>query len=318
MSTVQDLVLASDHHQISQLDDTYAPYKCVAFIHLDMFDKAIQYALPDSFEYFYCLYKLKKYKKCIRSINKTDQRTERINVVLAQSLYHLGYYTASYRILSKIKSTAVAINLRAALSLVQASKTRKIHRFAVFGKDNEDVDEIPLKKGTLDSDDLVEYEYNKCFEHLTSEKEFIGVLEEKVTNILCMIQLNNILGNYDDINPEILSSRQSEIINANRNNAPLPNPVHFQKENREYEVFSGIKENGFSEEAVVNVHGTTEMLKILKMYSDVKKGKISQKKIDGVRNERTKRILTFLNMRGKVGQDSIRNIIEMVNFYKKK
>lgn len=312
MSTVQELVFSSDHLQIIQLDDSFASYKCIAYIHLEKYQEAIKYASPNSFEFFYCLYKLKRFKKCVRGINKLKKKSDAINVVLAQSLYYLGYYYGSYKVLEKIKNTGTPINLKATLSLLKASKSNITHRFAVHSKDYSDdkFDENLLKRGALDDDELLEYEFNECFENLTSEAEYVKALESKVNNILCMIQLNNITGNYEEINPEILSKRQREIMDANREDNELVNPVHFQAVNKEYNIIKEVCRNGISYQIVNKLHGDTEKLNILKVYSDMKRGSVDEKRINRVKDEKIRKLLLFLNS-GKV--DDIKGAMEMID-----
>lgn len=166
----------------------------------------------------------------------------------------------------------------------------------------------------MDEDECREYEYNESFKWFINEKSYIKELErKKMDNYLCMMQLNNILGNYEEVDERVLMKRQVDVVRANVENRELGDAAHFQKYNYEYSVFMERKNKGYD---IDNVHGSTENLKIYNIYKKLRRGVREDyaytKKINTIKDIRVRKMMEFLNMRKNVGQERIKDIVKMV------
>lgn len=316
MEQLQKFILNNDHKKIIELESTeFDKYKCIAHIFLENYEKALQLSEKNSFEFCYCLYKLKKYKKCARIINKMKNKNEAMDVLLAQCLYFLGYYFASYEILSKYQTETALINLKATESLIKASlKTEKPVKYQSFCKDYESIKFLESNNKFI-GEEKDEFEFNTTFENLNDEKEFVKSLENNEKNVLCANQLNNILGSFELINYDMLSKRQKEIVEINKNGGELDNLLHFQKRNYEYEIYKKVKENSFDKDFAREIKIKSENLRCLKAFLGLKRKNKKGNLIKNIKDERMKKYFEFLKGSDNINQDAVKEIINEINQY---
>lgn len=299
MENLQSLIANNQHEKIIALEgEEYRKYKCIANIQIENYKKGLELADPNSFEECYCLYKLRNFKKCIRKINriKNKENKEAFDVLLAQALYFQGYYGESYEILKKYPSAAACINLRATESLIKASISENTHRFKVSNKGNKECKFISYNEKFTD-EEKKEFEYNASFEKLISEEEFIKELE-RTNNLHCRNQLNNIIGNFNDINRNELTKRQIEIVEHNLNKTEIDNLMHFQDNNYEFNVIKDLKNEKNKKDFKFDIK--SDKLRALSVFLDFNmKKKIKGEKIEKIQNEKFKLIFGFLNGKEK-------------------
>ncbi|KAM0676284.1 hypothetical protein GVAV_000247 [Gurleya vavrai] len=315
MDDLQELIKNNEHQKIINIEGIDNKYKIVAYIYLENYEEAIKLAEQKTFEYCYCLYKLKKYKQCVKCINKiykeNGERSENLEVLMSQALYFLGYYNTSIQKIKNIRTGCAAVNILAAQSLAKVGEKNEITRYKTFSKDKltnvNHVEQLPLNE-----EEVVETNYNLTFQNLYDEKLFVQCLEENVDNKLCLNQLNNILGNYDLIDNLTLTNKQREIISFNQSGSELTDLQHFQKQNKEYEIFKNIEE--FKKEKNKNFP-ISDNLKILKVldYLKFKNKRRAKKHLDSIKDSSQKKILSFIVKKGVKTQKDIFEMIDYAN-----
>ncbi|EJW01407.1 hypothetical protein EDEG_00454 [Edhazardia aedis USNM 41457] len=256
--SIQELIDNEDHEQISQVA-TNRHHKCVGLIHVEKFAEALKIANKTSFEYFYCLYKLKNYKKCLKKMRKAEREggitgdPSGVQLLKAQCLYFTGKYLSAFRIFEKFDDSTICINTAAAGGLAIASKGKFLHKFKPEAKEFVD-DKIEqeilsiLKDKEIDQDDKQEFDFNLTFKDLNDESKFIETLEQNSENKMVSNQLKNVTGDFENLDESILTKRSAEIVKANKLGvSDIENPTLFHKKNRDYQLFFDIQKNGFKE-----------------------------------------------------------------------
>ncbi|KAL0265612.1 UNVERIFIED_CONTAM: hypothetical protein PYX00_011325 [Menopon gallinae] len=238
MKQIEKLINAEDYDSILKLEGReYDEYKCVTLIKLEKHKEALMYAKPLSFELAYINYRLKRFKKCLKLINKnTNNKELRFQFLKAQTLYNLGRYNDAYNVLRVCPlDDEVVINLeamRSMASIAACSDGGVPAKCSLMKKDE------PTKFGDFSNyrfkDDELEEEfrYNQAFSHVLDEQKYLNVLRELSESHrhgVIKRQLDNLLGHFDDIDKEKLRSSDCEILQFNRGDlGSFRHPAHYQ------------------------------------------------------------------------------------------
>lgn len=238
MKQVDKLIKAEDYDSILRLEgQEYDDYKCVALIRLERHKEALKYAKPASFELAYINYRLKKFKKCLKLIDRSVNSKElKFQLLRAQTLYNLGRYNDAYSILRQCPlDDEIAVNLEAMRSMAfiaARSANAAPTKCSLIQKDSpalfSDLSNYRFKDEELEE----EFRYNQAFVHVLNEQKYMSVLKElceRYRHGVIRRQLDNLSGNFDDIDEKKLRSSDREILQFNRgDSAYFRCPVHYQ------------------------------------------------------------------------------------------
>lgn len=298
MSDLKKLVENEDHLSLSQVENK--DYQAIAHIHLEHYEKALSLTEKGTFEHCYCLYKLKKYSKCVKQLNKIPEKDDKHNILLAQALYNLRHYTKALEIVSKYKNSTALINAEAIVSFIEAAKnTKNIQKYSINCKDK--CYEYEQANYDFAEDERLEFEFNKTFAKMCDEDAFVKELEEKIDNVYCRNQLNNVTGNYEEMDTSYLTRRQKEIIVYNQEGGVIGNGMHFQKDNKEYEYFRNNKKES---SALIE-----DYKKIKKWDESRKRRKNKEFKVEKINDEELREMMEVLT-RKNMSQEELKEIIQ--------
>lgn len=297
MSDLKKLVEKDEHVALSQVENK--DYQSIAHIHLEHYKKALGLTKKGSFEHCYCLYKLKKYNKCVKGLNKIQEKEDKHNLLLGQALYNLGYYNKALDIFSKYKNSTSLINAEAIVSFINASKmTKNIQRYKVTCKD------VCYSYNEADYDfteeERREFEYNRTFAMLYDEDSFVKELEKSFDNPYCRNQLYNVTGNFEELDSSHLTKKQKEIVSYNKNGGNVDGLMHFQKVNAEYKYF---RNNKHTQSGLVK-----DYLMIKKWDESRKRGKNKRFDINRIKDNDLKQMMDILT-RKKSSQEELKEIL---------
>ncbi len=237
MLDLKTLISKNEHSKILELEGPeYNKYKTVAAIFLNKFEDALVYADNDSFEKAYVLYRLKRYKRALRIVKKHN--TKKSKILMAQCLYNIGYYAASYEILSQYgNSDEYAVNLQAMESMESLTR-RNQYKLSFFSVNCHEELKKKIKLTYNNPACLIEGEFNKIYEKVDNEKKYLDALYEaakkyKLENSIFEKQIKVIRGEeFDTVD---CTNMEREIINLNRKKIQkLSNPIHFLKNFQEF------------------------------------------------------------------------------------
>lgn len=238
MKQVDKLINAEDYDSILDLEgQEYDEYKCIALIKLERFKEALKYTKPLSFEFAYINYRLKRFKKCLKLIDKNvNNRELKFQLLRAQTLYNLGRYNDAYSILIHCPlDDEIVINLeaiRSMASIAACSDDNAPAKCSLIKKDCQslfsDLSNYRFKDEELEE----EFRYNQTFVHVLNEQKYLSVLKElcgRYRHGVIRRQLDNLLGHFDDIDRKKLRSSDCEILRFNRGDVTFfRHPVHYQ------------------------------------------------------------------------------------------
>lgn len=239
MSTVEQLAADKDYESILSLEgEKYDNYKCITLIKLERYVEALAYAKSSPFELAYIYYKLKNFKKCLETIRSSRRDEQKFKILEAQALYGYGKYNSAYKVLStcSLDEEEVVVSLEAArsmASLANASESRVPSKYSVTKRDDEtelkDAGSRKFKSSELEE----EFWYNKTFAHLLDEQKYVQILtelSEKHRGGLLKRQLNNVLGNFEKIDPNVLGDSDLGTLRFNKKEATvIEEPMHYQR-----------------------------------------------------------------------------------------
>ncbi|TBU18375.1 hypothetical protein CWI38_0244p0040 [Hamiltosporidium tvaerminnensis] len=232
MNTLQSLIQNKDHKAISLLPSpTYDVYKGVACIHMEKYNEALNFVNKNSYEYAYCLYKLKNYKKSIRILKKLEN-TPKVMILLSQCLYYLGYYNGAYEILSGLSSDdEIVVNISAIKSMAIYSSRGSINeRLGLSSKDifNSKFIDFSRYKFT-DTECHKEYLFNQTFEYMNDKEEYLKELQSvSENNLLVKNQIKNVNGEFSELDSVKLTRLQREVLELNMKKTKfISKPTHF-------------------------------------------------------------------------------------------
>lgn len=236
MTDVENLVANKNHLAITEIEDPNVnEYKCIAFIKLSMYKEALPLCVENSYEMIYVLYKLKKYGKCLRMINKSSEnQSSRFKILKSQVLYNLGRYNQAYLSLKDVTlDDEVAINLEAMKSLAISKKqyANKLPGIFSFGayKDKEveykDLSTYKFRKASL----AEEFKYNESFRSLSANyQENLESLVAKYPSGYIKRQLDLLRGDFNNIDVSQLTTSEIEALKFNmKETNKLTHPAHF-------------------------------------------------------------------------------------------
>lgn len=238
MKQIDKLIDAEDYDSIIHLEgQEYDEYKCVALIKLERYKEALKYAKPLSFELAYINYRLKKFKKCLKIIDKNvNNREVKFQLLRAQTLYNLGRYNDAYSILRHCPlDDEIAINLeaiRSMASIAACSDNTAPTKCSLIKKDSpasfSDLSSYRFKDEELEE----EFRYNRTFEYVLNEQKYLNILKElceRYKHGVIRRQLDNLSGCFEDIDQKKLRSSDREILQFNRGDTTFfRHPVHYQ------------------------------------------------------------------------------------------
>lgn len=291
MENVQTLVQNQEHEKILTLGPEYNKYKVVAAIHLERYKDALLLIENPCFEQAYCFYKLKNFRRSLKICKKLEGKN--IEILKAQNLYFLGYYSDAYTILSAYgDSDEIAVNLSAMEALDHLNKMNKQKPSLFTTHDTKNISSFKKYK-FQDPECSLESNYNLAFKTVEDERLFIQTLTEldqkyPVENSCIQKQLNNLL--ETDINN--LGSRDMEISNFNKGIInQIKNPVLFQNNfidsvETDFKIFKDCQ-NNFSQylKGEKSINMFNDKLKLLKSFV------IMKRKMTPERIEKVKKIL---------------------------
>ncbi|WUR02267.1 putative signal recognition particle subunit SRP72 [Vairimorpha necatrix] len=302
-----------EHEKLANLDiPDIKNFKAVAFLHIGKFEEALKFSQKDSYESAYALYKLRKYKKALKIANKHSG--EKWDVLKSQILYCMGYFNEAFKFLNKLKKDdEIVVNLQAMQSLGElTNKVNKHHFHNLYIKKKE---EDSIKENLEDykfKDEEIYYEFlfNKTFECAENKTEYLGNLKKlsdqfPKANIFKM-QMANIEGYFDEINPEDLSKTQRQVYNFNsKKSDTIENGLHYLSNfsnklgDNQYKWIENAKKNNFK----INwneIPDTSETLNILRILTGLENKNIKidniKKCLEKIKNENVKqKIEEYLN-----------------------
>ncbi|KAM0687980.1 hypothetical protein COBT_000771 [Conglomerata obtusa] len=316
MSNIMELIKNNEHEKIIALEgNQYNQYKTIAYLFLERYKEALEHAEKESYEYCYCLYKLRKYKKCVKLIKKINPDglyEEKYKILLSQALYFMGYYNSSAKALGNLSSGPTYINFLAANNLAQAGTfSNKINFYKVFAKDDFLDIFNNVNVGKLSVEENEEVIYNNSFKHIYDENTFKKYLEECVDNTLCYNQLNNINGNYDILKEEHLTKKQKDIILHNKKQQELHELQHFQKYNYEFAMANKLKTGEID---IKNVKCKTDNLFLIKAVHNIKRknNKAAKKCLEAAKDTKINELLSFLANSKAKEQNELFNILKNI------
>lgn len=232
MNKLQSLIQNNDHNAISMLPSpTYDVYKGVAYIHMEKYSEALSFVGKYSYEYAYCLYKLKNYKKSVRILKRLET-TPKVIILLSQCLYYLGYYNGAYEILSGVRvDDEIVVNLSAIRSMaIFANKGSVKDRLGVVSKDKFKSVFVDFSRYKFtDTGCQNEYLFNQTFEYMNNREEYLNVLESvSENNLLVKAQIKNINGEFTELDFIKLTRLQKEVLEFNMKKTNyISKPTHF-------------------------------------------------------------------------------------------
>lgn len=311
METLESLIENAQHEKILQLPSPeYNKFKTIAAIHLEKYEEALQYAEKATFELAYIHYKLKNFKKALKILRKLSGKD--VDVLKAQCLYFLGYYSAAYELLSKHGHTdEFAVNLTAMEALAHLNSASPSKPSLFTSRDTGSVrNPVPLKFKSVECQ--MECEYNSSFKYAENEREWVRVLMElrdkyREEGSCIEKQLKNLM-DEDVPSP---TKREAEICQFNKGiKTTIQNPVLFQgnfmteNTSSDYQIFKKYELN--KEDFVAgkaSFQPFNDKLRLLKSLI-ISKRKPSPKNaariaktLEKVRSDSLdKRILTFLSL----------------------
>lgn len=308
MNNLQELVDKNNHNSILQLTgDAYDRYKIVANIKLEKYKEALKMAKKNTFEFCYCLYKQKKYKNCIKIVEKLvkqNDKDEGLMYLYAQCLYHLGYYNKSAAIMCKTSKPSALVNYMAAESLSILGNSDEVFRYKAKAKDTYKHMEVNIDSSSMTKEVNDELSYNMSFRYLNEEKTYTEYLESQTDNKLCTNQLYNVNGEFDMIKDA--TEKQNEIVQYNKGTCDNVSLEHMQLQNYEYSAACCKKhEAKFATDNLRFLHA----LKLIKN----KKTRNAKTVIENTKETETKKMLQYLTSKTKKNQ---KMIVEMLRQYK--
>lgn len=306
MESIQALIDRDDHESILTLGPEYNNYKVIAAIHLGRYEEALLLLDYPCFEKAYCFYKLRKFHKSLKICKKLEGKN--IDILKAQNLYFLGYYSDAYKILSNYGvSDEYAVNLSSmeALNHLNIVNFQKPSLFT--SRDTKAIDSLKKYK-FKDSECAMESNYNLSFKNIEDERLFIQTLSEldqkyNIENNCIQKQLKNLMD--EDIVG--LGARETEIFNFNRGTVTnINNPVLFQNNfldsvKTDFKIFKDYQNNSQDYlRGQRNIDTFNDKLKLLKSLvilkrklNDERKDKI-KKTLKGVKSCLEKDIIQLL------------------------
>lgn len=240
MIDINNLQSTEVHEKITKLElPEIGPYKAVALIHLDKYQEALKYCIKGSYESAYIYYKLKKFCKALKIVNKNSG--EKWDVLKSQILYRMGFFNSAFNCLSKLpRDDDIVVNLQAIKSmgiLTNSVNNYVFHKLYIKKKEEINYDNLENYKFKNQSS-YQEYLYNKTFEVLDKKEQFINdlkkLLEQFPNNLVIKNQLLNVEGNFDEIIQADLNKTQRSILNYNMHTSEdIDNNLHFLANFRE-------------------------------------------------------------------------------------
>ena len=240
MESIEKLVRQEDHALIVEMEgEEYNVYKCVALIKLERYKEAIKYAKSLPFELAYINYKLKKFRRSLKIIENVGSKDTKFEVLKSQVLYKLGRYYDAYSVLKEcsLYDDEFFINLESmrSLGIFARNCLDKVPSSFSLAKGDpaanfeESVGNRAFRNMELEE----EFKYNETFRHLSNADLYIGALRKlgkKYSSGLVRRQLDNVLGNFEKINPAMLEQQDREVLKFNMGEIDsFLNPVHYQK-----------------------------------------------------------------------------------------
>lgn len=280
---------SNDHEKILNLEgEEFNKYKLVACIHLGRYNDALKFCTKNSFESAYVYYKLKNYKKALKICNKNN--SEKFDMLKSQILYCTGFYNEAFNILNNFpKDDEIVVNLQAMKSLgILLQNVSKEIGHPLYMKNKEDgIMYENLENYKFNSKEAYnEFIYNKSFEEAANKHNFVNYLKkfsDQKSNIFSQ-QLNNIEGNFDNINFDNLSKTQKNILDFNlKKKNSIKNNLHFlcnyngKLSDNEYKWITLVKNDQNYLWYKIPIYN--ENFAILRLYAGLRNKEISNKEV---------------------------------------
>ncbi|KAL6120702.1 hypothetical protein NUSPORA_02526 [Nucleospora cyclopteri] len=227
MESLKELISTENYDKILQLmGGKYNKYKTVAAIHLNRFEEALEYVEKNSFLEAYIFYKLRNFKKSLKILRKLNGK--KVDILIAQNLYFLGFFNDAYKILSKHGvEDEFAVNLSAMQALNSISCKSKPSLFSL--KPDLPVENVKNLKFT-NLNCKMESEYNMLYQYVENEEDYLSYLNSlnekyNIDNSIIKKQLDNLM-NHTNSN---FTRGEQEIVDFNTKvGAKIKKPRLFQ------------------------------------------------------------------------------------------
>ncbi|ORD97204.1 hypothetical protein A0H76_360 [Hepatospora eriocheir] len=228
---------------------------------------AVRYSKRRSFQRAYGYYKLKKYSKALKTLNKIKKRSLKCKILKSQCLYYKGCYKESFEILYSLKDKDLNEEGFVNFAILKALAGVDTDRVSVIKDANFKLQEL----------------YNSLFKYVDNDDLFIAELEEldkefDVSESVVKKQIANLKNeNLSDFN---FSSKEHSIINYNNHNGSVDcrNLLNFQKEVFIQNTFFNSKTRNFKENNRLML--LNKAFDAVKKFSEEKSFKILEKILD--------------------------------------
>lgn len=243
MENLKELINKQNHAEIMKLEGScFDKYKVVAAIFLNLFEDALKFAERNSFEQAYVFYRLRKYRKALKTLRKLNSEksettrkpgSAKIEILKAQCLYNLGYYADAYAIIAEYGTNdEYGVNLTAIESLCSLSEQTR-HKLSYFTLPFKGSIKNNVKMTFKNPECLIESEFNRLYTKIENERIYLDLLYDfdskfNVNDSCFKKQIKLLKGEF--ISPEGLSSKEKETLDFNNKIiSTISAPVHFQK-----------------------------------------------------------------------------------------
>lgn len=323
--SISDHILNKEHEKILEYNgEQYEYHKIIALIYLERHEEALKYIKSNTFEQAYIYYELKNYKKalkiCCKLIKNNANISNSILILKSQCLFHLGYFATAYEILVTMPfNDELVINLYIMFSLSASfynSKFAKLYTIPcknskkeiirIFGKEIIENNKLPeiLQKYEFENKKLKdEAVYNYSF-RFSNEKEYINYLEANKNILEISNQLKNVIGEFEQIDENLLNKKNKKILMKNKNCDNLEQKIIDEKEIRSEFVSNYYYYDSLNKRNTNGLMFKDEQMNDFAYYRLFLQEKLAKNKVENVKDENIKKILEFL--KSEDGDDRVK------------